>query len=233
MAYSLRYKPNDSSSYLPFIGANYMIFYRHLKEAVAFVGKKGRVVHIAHSQGALITFLASKQLSPLEMNRIEIVAFGGAAALRQTPETPFYRCINYYSVNDPLLWVVPSAEQALRSGLVVDDEFCFLAPKIGDPIQDHYLLNPTYAQALSWEGQRYRQSYQSIVYRSTKWFLTLLTAFVEIMLSRLSSLLGGVHHKVIQPIQLALLAVLSLLSRGLRASRDPSRSTSKAIAIKA
>src|SRR6056300_1365770 len=70
---------------------------RHLKTAVAEVGKRGRVLHIAHSQGALVTALAAKQLTPLEMNQIEILAFGGAAALRKTPETPFSRCINYYS----------------------------------------------------------------------------------------------------------------------------------------
>lgn len=199
---------------------------RHLKDAVAFVGKKGRVIHIAHSQGALITFLAAKQLSPLEMNRIEIIAFGGAAALRQTPETPFYRCINYYSVNDPLLWVVPSAEQALRSGLVVDDEFCFLAPKIGDPIQDHHLLSPTYAQALSWEGHRYQRTYQSIVYRSAKWLLTLVLAVLEMIRSRLSSLVQGVQENILRPLWLWVLAFMSLLERGLQKSRQPSNNIS-------
>jgi hypothetical protein len=116
---------------------------KHLKDAVKSVGKGGRIVHIAHSQGALVTSLAAKQLTPLEMNQIEVLAFGGAAVLRSTPETPFRRCINYYSVNDPLLWVAPSAEQALRSGFVMDEEFCFLAPRIGDPIADHHLLGPT------------------------------------------------------------------------------------------
>lgn len=126
---------------------------RHLKAAVKSVGKNGRIVHIAHSQGALVTSLAAKQLTPLEMNQIEVLAFGGAAVLRSTPETPFLRCINYYSVNDPLLWVAPSAEQALRSGFVVDEEFCFLAPRIGDPIADHHLLGPTVsASTLRWSS---------------------------------------------------------------------------------
>lgn len=116
---------------------------QHLKDAIKSVGRNGRVIHIAHSQGALVTSLAAKQLTPLEMNQIEVLAFGGAAVLRSTAETPFRRCINYYSVNDPLLWVAPSAEQALRSGFVVDEEFCFLAPRIGDPIADHHLLGPT------------------------------------------------------------------------------------------
>ena len=164
---------------------------RHLKDMLALVGKKGRVIHIAHSQGALITSLAVKQLSPVEMNRMEVISFGGAAALRQTPQTPFYRCINYYAVNDPLLWVVPVAEQRLRSGLVGDDEFCFLTPKLGDPIEDHYLLNPTYAQALYWEGQRYQKMYKSMVNRTLTWLMQFIAALVELILKNFSTLVSS------------------------------------------
>lgn len=118
----------------------------HLRKALAYVGRRGCVIHIAHSQGALITSLASKQLRPEEMQQIEILGFGGAAAIRRTEQTPFKRCINYYSINDPLLMLVPPAAQALRSGLVgTDSEFCFLAPRIGDPVRDHHLWGPTYA----------------------------------------------------------------------------------------
>jgi hypothetical protein len=144
---------------------------QHLKAAVEAVGVSGVVVHIAHSQGALLTSLAAKELTKLEMSQIEILAFGGAAVVKKTVETPFSRCINYYSVNDPLLFVVPKAAQALRSGFVADDEFCFLAPRSGDPIEDHSLLGPTYAKALSWEGQRFQQHYQSLALRSFRIFL--------------------------------------------------------------
>jgi len=157
----------------------------HLKEAVACVGRKGRVIHIAHSQGALVTSLAAKQLSALEMNQIEVLAFGGAAALRRTPQTPFYRCINYYAVNDPLLWLVPPAEQALRSGFVADDEFCFLAPRDGDPIADHHLLGPTYAQALVWEGQRFQREHQSLAYRSSRSTILFCLVLIEVFVNRL------------------------------------------------
>lgn len=172
---------------------------RHLQDAVTLVGRNGRVIHIAHSQGALITFLAAKRMSPAELSRIEVIAFGGAAALRKSPQTPFHRCINYYSVNDPLLWVVPTAEQTLRSGLIGDDEFCFLAPKIGDPIQDHYLLNPTYAQALGWEGQRYQQMYQSIAYRTVKRLLMIALALVKYIIDRaltLASMVRELQHRI-------------------------------------
>lgn len=64
---------------------------QHLRVALSSVGKNGLVIHIAHSQGALITSLAAQQLTPLEMSKIEIIAFGGAAALRSTVKTPFRR----------------------------------------------------------------------------------------------------------------------------------------------
>jgi hypothetical protein len=137
---------------------------KHLKDAVSAVGPRGVVVHIAHSQGALVTHLACAQLTVREMSQMEIVGFGGAAALRKTSTTPFRRCINYYSVNDPLLLLVPSAAQALRSGFS-DEEFCFLLPRIGDPIRDHNLLGETYATALEWEGKRFQREYTPWVVR--------------------------------------------------------------------
>ena len=99
---------------------------------------------------------------------------------------PFARCINYYSVNDPLLFVVPSAAKALRSGFMgvggikhhkdggrlstasslaalvdpnAEPEFVFLTPRAGDPIVDHGLFGPTYIDALRWEGRRYLTVY--------------------------------------------------------------------------
>ena len=163
----------------------------HLKESVAKVGKHGCVIHIAHSQGALITQLAAKQLTKDEMSHIEILAFGGATALRKTPQTPFKRCINYYSVNDPLLMVVPSAAQALRSGLVAgngDDEFCFLAPRIGDPIRDHHLWGPTYAQALQWEGDRFHQIYVSYAYRLFRFLSLFISAAIRAIMEHLDAI---------------------------------------------
>jgi len=147
------------------------------------------------------------------MNRIEVIAFGGAAAVRQTPQTPFHRCINYYSLNDPLLWVVPSAEQALRSGLVINEEFCFLAPKIGDPVQDHYLLNPTYAQALSWEGQRYQRIYLSYSYRMWRFILIVLRAILHATFVRLALLASMISDRMGQCLQMLYLAFIQMIHR--------------------
>ena len=162
----------------------------HLRKSLSAVGKRGCVVHIAHSQGALITHLATQKMSAEEMQRMEIIAFGGAAALRKTHETPFRRCINYYSINDPLLFIVPSAAQALRSGFVTDDdEFCFLSPRVGDPVIDHYLLSPTYAQALQWEGNRFQRRYQNPLYRSTRILYLVTTSLFEALSERLRAVI--------------------------------------------
>ena len=157
---------------------------QHLRIAVTMVGPKGIVVHIAHSQGALITSLAVKQLTKDEMKQMEVICFGGAEVIRSTPDFPFARCINYYSVNDPLLFVVPSAAKALRSGFgglgygslggkgqgvastlaamadpYAEPEFVFLTPRHGDPVKDHGLFGETYLDALRWEGRRYQTLY--------------------------------------------------------------------------
>jgi hypothetical protein len=171
------------------ITAEVNVLVKHLKEAVAAVGKRGRVIHIAHSQGALITFLAAKQLTAEEMSQIEVLAFGGAAALRRTVQTPFNRCVNYYSVNDPLLFVVPQAAQALRSGFVGDEEFCFLSPRIGDPIRDHNLIGPTYLQALTWEGSRFQQRHQSPAYRTMRTAWMFCRALYIVFAARLHAIL--------------------------------------------
>lgn len=136
----------------------------HLRDAMSKVGRTGRVIHIAHSQGSVITWLAAKRLRREECKRIEVVSFGGAATIL-TSEFPFARCINYYAVNDPILNVVPSAVKALRSGFSfgggLEQEIIFLASRTGDPVTDHGLLNPTYLEALIWEGQRYQSLYTS------------------------------------------------------------------------
>lgn len=125
------------------------------------------------------------------------LAFGGAAAIRKTPDTPFHRCVNYYAVNDPLLFVVPSAEKALRSGYVADEEFCFLAPLVGDPSADHGLLNPTYVRALSWEGQKFQRNYQSLVYRSSRSFILFCLAVIKTILLKIRAAIKFILHSLL------------------------------------
>jgi hypothetical protein len=142
----------------------------HLRSALAEVGKHGRVIHIAHSQGSVITWLAARRLTDRECERIEVISFGGAATIC-TSEFPFARCINYYAVTDPILNVVPSAVRALKSGFSFgrigskEQEIVFLSSRTGDPVTDHGLLNPTYLGALLWEGRRYQSLYTSPVWQ--------------------------------------------------------------------
>jgi hypothetical protein len=189
---------------------------QHLRDALEQVGENGRVIHIAHSQGALLTCLACKQLLPREMKQIEVLAFGGAAALRSTPQTPFVRCVNYYSVNDPLLFVVPSAEQALRSGFIAE-EFCFLAPRVGDPIADHHLLGPTYASGLAFEGKRFQRKYQSIVYRSMRPIVVFFLAFLRALFHRCLLLATVTKAQIKEVARRCFLATLSFMETTRRA----------------
>jgi hypothetical protein len=171
---------------------------KHLKSAIAKVGSRGLVMHIAHSQGALITSLAAKKLAPSEMEQIEVLAFGGAAAVTRTPQTPFRRCINYYSVNDPLLLVVPQAAQALRSGFAASHgEFCFLAPRMGDPVADHNLFGPTYAQALEWEGARFLRMYESSLARFARRMVILLSVLADAVATYLKDILKVIIRPIV------------------------------------
>jgi hypothetical protein len=110
----------------------------HLRDALDEVGRSGKVIHIAHSQGSVITWLAAKRLTPEECRRIEVISFGGAATIC-TSEFPFSRCINYYAVNDPILNVVPAAVKALRTGFSfgsgMEQEIIFLASRTGKSIK--------------------------------------------------------------------------------------------------
>jgi len=132
------------------------------------VSPTGRVVHIAHSQGALITAMALRRLSADEQIFLDVITFGGAAAITVDEFPHLSRRINYYSTNDPLLYIVPAAYTALRSGFtsllssgVSTPEFVFLAPRAGDPVIDHGLLGPTYSVAVAWEGRNFRFAYGS------------------------------------------------------------------------
>jgi hypothetical protein len=121
------------------------------------------------------------------MAQIEVICFGGAEAIQSSHEFPFARCVNYYAINDPLLFVVPSADKALRSGffsLFNEPEFIFLTPRAGDPVLDHGLFGPTYREALAWEGKRYQQMYLPVWYPLvTSWIM--YSESIHVQISRL------------------------------------------------
>jgi len=65
---------------------------------------------VVFHQGALITMLASKHLSAADKARIEVLTFGAAQSVDAS--AGFKRAINYYAMNDPVLYVDVAAARA-------------------------------------------------------------------------------------------------------------------------
>jgi hypothetical protein len=64
----------------------------------------GRILHIAHSGGAIITYLAAKyHLSSEERSKIDVVTLGAGRSL--TRKYFSGKVINYYTRNDPCLLI--------------------------------------------------------------------------------------------------------------------------------
>ena len=107
------------------------------------------------------------------MKQIEVISFGGGTALTRDEFPHFSRIVNYYAINDPLLFIVPAASRALRTGFAFsaitgEQEFVFLTPRLGDPALDHGLMGETYLEALTWEGRRYQILYQNAFTRTVR-----------------------------------------------------------------
>ena len=76
----------------------------HLKSILNEVGSNGRILHIAHSAGAVITYLAARyHLTTDERNQIDVITLGGGRSI--TRKYFNGRIVNYYSSNDPLVIV--------------------------------------------------------------------------------------------------------------------------------
>ena len=87
----------------------------HLRSCLASLNDiNGRILHLAHSGGAIVTYLAAKyHLSADERNRIDVVTFGGGRSI--TRKYFSGRVVNYYARNDPLLLVDQRAGQLAKS----------------------------------------------------------------------------------------------------------------------
>lgn len=140
----------------------------HLRKAIADVGTNGRVLHIAHSGGAIITYLAAKyHLNKFERSCIDVITFGGGYSI--TKKYFHGKVINYYASNDPLLLLDNRASTLSKrmnfnssSSIEVRDfkhntSFVFLEAIAKNPIIDHSILGPTYTKALIEESSFYKQ----------------------------------------------------------------------------
>ena len=101
----------------------------HLRRLLKEVGPNGRVLHIAHSAGAIITYLSAKyQLTYDERKHIDVICFGGGRSITKK-YFPGRRLINYYSQNDPLTLVDVRAGKLIRTGqAMVGDIYRRLLP---------------------------------------------------------------------------------------------------------
>ena len=70
---------------------------KHLSTHLDAMGGDGLLVHIAHSQGALITSLCRRHLTVAQRARIHVIVLGGAASIS---DREFGSAVNYYCTNE-------------------------------------------------------------------------------------------------------------------------------------
>jgi hypothetical protein len=144
----------------------------HLRKALKDVRTDGgRVLHIAHSGGAILTYLAAKyHLTSSETSRIDVITLGGGRSI--THKYFKGRVYNYYARNDPVLMVDSRAARLMKKAknttyAVVQDAkhnttFIFLEAIAKDPVFDHAMEGPTYRKALLWEALQYQERLQRL-----------------------------------------------------------------------
>ncbi|CAM9217967.1 unnamed protein product [Ectocarpus fasciculatus] len=130
----------------------------HLAQAVEDVGR-GRVLHIAHSGGALITYLAAQHhLTRRQRDKIDVLAFGGARSITRK----YFSGLNYYARNDPLVKLDRRAAELMKltnntKFQEINEKhnttFVFLEGRARQFVLDHSLEGPTYQHALRKEAK--------------------------------------------------------------------------------
>eukprot|EP01039_Chlorochromonas_danica_P000203 gene203-217_t len=134
----------------------------HLRQTLQDLEPGGRILHIAHSGGAILTYLAAKHhLTSYETSRIDIITLGGGKSI--TNKYFMGRVFNYYARNDPLALIDQRANALMRrtQNETYDEirdkkhntTFVFLAPQANNPIWDHSMMGPTYRYAMMLEAK--------------------------------------------------------------------------------
>jgi hypothetical protein len=136
---------------------------------LAEMGPRDRILHLAHSGGAIVTYLAAKHhLSQEETDRIDVSTFGGGRSI--TRKYFKGRIVNYYARNDPVLFVDKRASDLMRLTENItfsevtyskhNTSFVFVEGRSRNPILDHSMEGVTYGLALELEAaQRIRREY--------------------------------------------------------------------------
>ena len=137
---------------------------QHLRNLLLKLDSNGRILHLAHSGGAILTYLAAKyHLTNEEKSRIDVITFGGGHSITKKYFQGY--TVNYYAKNDPLSIIDIRAYQLLNSELrenminwielkdiKYNTTFIFLNGIENNPILDHRMDGPTYRQALIYES---------------------------------------------------------------------------------
>ncbi len=178
----------------------------HLRMALREVAPNGRVLHLAHSGGAILTYLAAKyHLSVAETDRIDVATFGGGRSI--TRKYFKGRIVNYYARNDPLVILdrragtlvkkVPLEDASSPAGSAPPSEvkdlkhnttFVFLRGIANNPVYDHSMTGPTYLRALNMEARDFRRRLADLKATEIK------EAGLMRKLRKTASEITGVHH---------------------------------------
>lgn len=118
------------------------------REQIASLGGSasgGRILHLAHSHGALVTQIAATCLTDEEKAMIDVVTFGPARLV--SPDDGFRSATNYVSYAD---WVSRHDGKINRAarGYFSGDEVKLLKPLNQTDYIDHRFTSPTYQTAL-------------------------------------------------------------------------------------
>lgn len=174
--YHLVLKPNDAETVYSLA--------IHLRTLLSELPPRGRLLHIAHSGGAILTYLAAKHhLTYSETSRIDVVTFGPGRSI--TRKYFQGRLVNYYATNDPVVLLDKRAGTLIRkqaeysrwisqnlslntSYFSVRDAkhnttFTFISAIANHPILDHSMEGPTYRLGMEIEAANYRQRLEQLV----------------------------------------------------------------------
>jgi len=131
-------------------------YFRRMIADLGGINGGGRIVHLAHSQGGMITQLASQLLTQEERDMIDVVTF---ASVKIVSAKDYGSVINYMSNKDPA-GHVNSGISLWRSNQSTD-EIIYLDPIPYNGYIDHSMQNPTYKSALMAVGQKFRVEYET------------------------------------------------------------------------
>lgn len=110
----------------------------------------GKIIHYAHSIGAIDTLAAKSLLSPEELNVIQVYTFGSPSILHPGG---FHSVKNYVSRGDGICYLDPI--QYIRYLIEPIDHVTFLPSAWSFPFIDHPLTFPTYQSVLETLGKQF------------------------------------------------------------------------------